>query len=281
MNVRFLHYAAALFFLPPVLIAEEEVTIKHVLSPAGVEQTLTAESVSTMKFVYKTKGAPDQEVNQHNSHTQKCIATVMAIDGENITKLQVKYEYARDKRNDDTPQETAISGKTYIAELVNSKAVIKGIDGSEISRDEQNLLTGDTERTMKPGKFIKFMDGQKLRVGRALEVPAEIVREMLNMPAEAKLDKFSMTLASVKPIDGIRCACFEIEFGATTASPGHTAETVMNGEMVLSLDNCWPISMGFAGPITLKGTQPQGSEKSFSATGRYEWKTRASYQFKP
>lgn len=293
------------FFLISTLVmfawsaAAQTVTFTAVPMPVGA----TAHMADTLRIDGTiTVSAQGQEQSFDNSRHEARVysKTVLALDGNAITKYRVAYEdaYKSEAAPMRKPKETRapVTASPYVFErlaegadsdldsatlksrrlLVLHDWMVMREDGKPISEEEEAVLDSDKGAKMENG-IKRFLDGRTMEVGETLTFDDEMLKSMADgvMPGNLEAREMSLHLKAVETVDASQVALFDFHgtLGGTTA--GMEVESTMEGEVRIGVDNLWPTSLDLKGTLVGAGMH-QGA--TMGMDGDIRMIKRASYE---
>jgi hypothetical protein len=98
-------------------------------------------------------------------------------------------------------------------------------------------------------------------MGERLDLSGDAGREALHMKeSDFKVTAFALTLKAVRQAGERKCAVFDAELKLTLKDGAMELTMEPKGELVVTVDQCWPVTTTLAGPIKVTGQQTEGGD---------------------
>ena len=210
----------------------------------------------------------ERAIRQHNQlvdsskqtldRKQDRTLTILAIENGRPTRAKLDYRVAvtnvRDSRQQSVEATQPVAGHVYLLAKLNDKLVITDEQGQPITEEENKILQEQLQNFGKPNPLAEFLDGQRIRVGQAIQVPEEVAHQLLGMAGRsAKTDKLALTLVAVRQNAGQPVAVFETLL--KTNGEETAMSLVMKGELIIETDTCRTRSIRLLGPVAISETK--------------------------
>ncbi len=296
---RILSAIAMILVLSSVLVAQETAakpeTVKFTAkNPAAGDQVVKGSTSDTTTVMTISMGEMgEQTMNQGVKMKETKTVTVLAAEGENVTKFKIAYKEVKLEQITESPMSPEPmtqdmmegnnpSGNTYVFTIGESGVVITDEKGEAVTEGMAEFLkTAEAPE----GKFVawrpsaaEMFTAREFTIGETVVIPKDKAmaiipnRKMLGNEVNIKVEA---TLRARKTVFGVACGVFDI---VTTmdGSPAFVADNApgmdmkmtmkLTGTMTIGIDNMWLYGMKSSGPLNVDA-EIEAEEMSMTIKG--------------
>jgi hypothetical protein len=273
----------AVLALSLALPAAEEVTFTYAVPPVGATRHETGAIGMNLKIAVSINGKAVQKTDEAKREAIEKRETVVAAGADAVTGLKVAYVKAdeQEKGEDGQFQTTpkVVQGRTYLVRKEGKALVATDGEGQAAPVEEAEFLKQDYEDLGTPAKLGAFLHGRKVALGERLDLSGDAGREALHMKeTDFKVTAFALTLKAVRQAGALRCAVFDAELKLLLKDGAMELTMDPKGELVVTVDQCWPVTTTLAGPIKVTGQQTEGGDVT-TMEGGGSLEVNFSYQY--
>jgi hypothetical protein len=192
--------------------------------------------------------------------------TVLATDGDVISKLKVSYDDRQDGPLLGVSDPSPTDGHTYLVSQRGSDLSIRRADGGHVSTAEREIVAREYGDVGKPQPLLVLLAGR--HPGDQLELNAQDVRALLGAPPDMDVDGASVSARFVGVRDDERRVA---ELNVTVhgrLSNGHTMfDLDASGLARVDLKTGWLWSLHLRGKVKARGKLEHG-EQWYNVSGK-------------
>ncbi len=187
---------------------------------------------------------------------------ILAVSGDAITKLKVKYGTLDSTSNEgkgDTKKPDARAGKTYIVESKDGKLVVTGEDGKPTVPAEATPIAKDFQTLGKPEPIAAALPTRALKPGESVpEVAKAMTESMKASGKDMDVGDVTATFREQKGDEGI----FDVTVNMSKGDGAMKMTMPLKGELRLRTADGQLSGMKLSGPINIApGADPKAKEK--------------------
>ncbi|MDF1665957.1 MAG: hypothetical protein P1V97_29645 [Planctomycetota bacterium] len=261
----------------------QEVTFKKGVPGVGESRSSTEETAMTNKMAITMNGQVVQKVEQKTSETKSHTVTVLARDGEKISKIKVhlkKKEAKQDVGQGPQSKKSDLVGKTFVLEQKGDDVVVTDEAGKKVDDTVAKEVKGDFAKSLGDfdNKFAEVLPDGAVKVGDTITVDKKKANKFFKDGDDKdpmQVEVFTLKLTGTKKINGVTVAVFEmhVKFSGEP-NPGMKIVMDMKGTAHVSVDSSYPHLLDLKGPMTVVGKN-QGMD--IKGDGEMKMKFHSTY----
>lgn len=261
----------------------QEVTFKKAVPGVGESRSSTEETAMTNKMSVTMNGQVVQKVDQKTSETKTNTVTVLAKDGDKITKIKVhlkKKEAKQDVGQGPQSRKSELAGKTFTLEKKGDDVVVTDDAGKKAADEVAKEIKGDFEKSLGDfdNKFKHVLPDGAVKVGQTITVDKKKANKFFKDEDDKdpmEVETFTLKLTGTKKINGATVAVFEMHVKFSGApQPGMKLTMDMKGTAHVGVDTSYPHLIDLKGPMVIDGKN-QGME--IKGEGEMKMKFHSTY----
>jgi len=247
------------------LPAAEEVAFTRAVPPVGATRLETGAIGMNLRIAVSINGKAVQNTDEAKREAVEKRETVVAAGADAVTGLKVAYVKADEQEKGEDGQFQTIpkivQGRTYLVRKEGKALVVTDGEGQAAPAEEADFLRQDYDDLGAAPKLGAFLHGRKIALGERLDLSGDAGREALHMKeSDFKVQAFALTLKAVRQAGDRKCAVFDAELKLSLKDGAMELTMDPKGEMVVTVDQCWPVTTTLAGPIKVTGQQTEGGD---------------------
>jgi len=287
MMIRSLSALLTLAVLLPVANAQTEtITFLEKKAEVGDRRIDRGDMSMTLNIDISMGGQVLQSMEQVQTEDDEVHTTILAMEGEQITKLEINCVRKVSVQN--TPMgemedESPLTGQTFIAIWKDGDIEVQalqvnplGAELEEAALEEANGKFGGDD-----GRFQQILPEGPMEVGTTIEVDPAMASSIFGQNDDSPLTdvKMSLTLTGKKEHAGHKCGVFDVVLTlGGEVDAGITMGVELSGELLLGIETSKPHSMALEGDVKMEGAQDQGGQAiEFSGVGPMKISRTATY----
>ena len=189
--------------------------------------------------------------------TTKKETTVLAVDGNVITKKKVRYiEKAKTVRQGDRggKQPSPLSGRTYVVELRGGKPAFSADGGRQLAEIEEQALTRENENFGKPPRFARIFPETPLDQGQVFTPPKEVLKNLFGRSkGERTIADVRFEFVGLKDLDGRSVGEIKVRQKITESQQGTVVTFDVAGAILVDRETAWPRLLDVGGDVSFDG----------------------------
>ena len=210
---------------------------------------------------------------------------VEVLDANALAPTRVRVRYYQSESHTSTQQGPAekevepVAGETFVVTATESGPRVTDERGNPVDEKTAGQVAGDFSGLAEPDPLCKLLDGRTVALGEVLQLGPEFAGLLGASSGDDEVESFTLILREVAPRRGVR-GDFELQVQlASQQIEGATMSVQAAGLVTLSVDDCRPLSVEMAGPMTIAGTsQENGQTLTLRGTGRVKAVMRLEYE---
>lgn len=215
--------------------------------------TLTAD-------ITASRGQKSETVATKEDNVQRKRIVALASSDKAITKKKVSY-IDLTKRKSQGPQEmiqrSPLTGKTYIVELKDGKPVFSRDDGTKLSELETTELRDKNKSFGKGNQLSQLLPDHELKPGEKIAITPEQLRGAFG--PEDGIKSVDLQFVGLVGEGANRAGKFRIAMTIEDDKDGLRTLIPLQGHVTLQTETAWPLEVAMEGPVTIEGTDSQGT----------------------
>jgi hypothetical protein len=245
------------------LPAAEEAAFTRAVPPVGATRLEIGAIAMRIRMAVSINGKVVQNTDEAKREAVEKRETVVAAGADAVTSLKVAYAKADEQEKGEDGQFQTIpkivQGRTYLLRKEGQALAVTDAEGQAAPAEEAEFLKQDYDGLSAAPKLAAFLHGRKVAVGERLDLSGDAGREALHMKeSDFKVTAFALTLKAVRQAGELKCAVFDAELALSLKDGAMEMTMAPKGELVVTVDQCWPVSTTLAGPIKVAGQQTEG-----------------------
>ncbi len=239
-----------MLILSSAFLHAQEITFTKNPPPTGlvIEQLDTLE----MDLAYSFEGSDEVLMKTKNRLRNHSTMTVLETDSDSILRyrLQVHEAWESGKKPESGKINKSTDGKTYIIERRGDSTAVLREDGSDAGAVERAEILRETGQKVW-ATMTKFLDGRTLRIGESPMVEKDLMESFKHFIGNTPLTLIaaSMKLIDIRTVQNLRCGVFEMNLKLGGSQAAAEMETDINGEVTVSAESLWPLSIVMTGDV--------------------------------
>ena len=239
------------------------------LQPGDARVKSTINTVSIDVKVMRGTTAVNSQATEEEDTKEKS-ETILAVKDGEVTALKVAYwinKSSAKRPGDEKPAERIepVSGKSYKVEQHNGTILVTDELGGAVPDAEKDFVSRDYSQMIRPSPFGKIFSGKTFTLGQKVELPPDAMKEFFGrqklLPGAEP--QFDLTLKELRQSGGYPCAVLagsiRIAAPEDKISNRPAASFELIGEILVGVENCWPVHVALEGPLKISGTQGDGA----------------------
>ena len=175
-----------------------------------------------------------------------------------------------------------VEGKTYHCLREpgeNGRLVVTDEAGNRPPTEEYEIVAQQMEMVGRSNPLAQFLSGRSVAIGEQLEVPKDIAKQIFNLGNKfGEVTRFTLTLQKSQPENGADCATFAAAVEAASSDAAQM-RMLVEGPLVVQVDNCRAVRIGLVGPIGMSETRGSYSNSyQVIGTGRLQMNIASLYR---
>jgi hypothetical protein len=243
------------------VFAQQEVSFIGVSPKVGQTFVRTMAYKMNADVVLKFAGQTLEEHRNDSTFTVRKSETVLATNGDAVTKLKVAYELIDRKivitedgiPEEQKPEKSPVVGRTYVVTAENGSVKVTDPAGLKPSFEEIDIVQGDYEGLGEPDSYLQFLHQKTVQIGEPLQMPglmaAGIFRDAERR--QVKVDKASFALKSLRN----NIAVFDTALKMQWNEDANTSLKMnLTGETLIGIRDSRLVSSTLGGTVRITGT---------------------------
>ncbi|MDF1665959.1 MAG: hypothetical protein P1V97_29655 [Planctomycetota bacterium] len=238
------------------LLSAEEVTLKQKKASVGWTDLRSESFLMSNKLTISSGGKVVREVQQTNFKDFVTKLTVLAVDGDKVTKVKVEVIKKESKAGMGKPvlRKSPHTGKSFVLEQKGDKVTVTEGDkavpenlAAAIEKDYGSSLGAPTN------KFLKMLPGSTMKVGESVPVKLEAARAFIADEDRSpfKLKSFELKLTGTKTVDSVKVAVFEVHAKFSGSEGTMVMGYELKGPIEVGIDDSLPRLVDLNGPVAI------------------------------
>jgi hypothetical protein len=249
--------AVSILLLLTMTVFAQKVTFSSIDPVEGDTRGMSELMQMDMTMSVSIGGQVIQDFAMDNSEERTSVATVTGVSGSDITGLIVVYEECIEKKSEggEVSEEVSIvSNNKYLVAIDGDEITVARVDGSEITEEEIEIVTGDYD-DVNGNEISEILAGKTVRPRQYMEeLTDSLVESMFDEDQRGDLKSAEIKYLKKKMVNGVMCGVFSIKLEmGTEISPGTEMTMEMEGELAVSVEGAWPVSIALTGPMVING----------------------------
>ncbi len=253
----------------------EGVTFKLQVPKPGATRT-DHQSMSLEVHIVATRGEQTDRVTSTEGNVERKHVVSLASNAEGITKKKVTY-VEMTKKKAQGPQsmtkKSPLTGKTYIIELKAGKTAFAREDGTKVSEVELEALREENKDFGKNNQLSKLLPNRPLLPGEVIPITPEDMRGIFG-PGDG-MTSVTLQFIDVEGTGADRVGKFKLGMTVDSVDNGLRTLIPLEGHITIRADTAWPVKMLLEGPVTIEGTDPEGTV--FAGNGKMTIRGESTY----
>lgn len=205
-----------------------------------------------------TMGDKSKEVETSEKAHEKSKFEVLEVKGDSVVKAKVTYmehSKARTRPGEGAKDpQSPIEGKTYLLSLDDAgKIVATDAEGKAPSIIELTAVETHNKSFGKPNTFARLIP-EEVEKGKTVNITQEVMADLLGDNDESmkgtSFKEATLVLKEVKEVNGQKAGVFELSAAMTISEMNMNLE--IKGDLIVGVDNTWPIKLDLNGPIKIE-----------------------------
>lgn len=247
---------SALVLAGPTLGSAEEITLKEKTSSVGETAQKTESFLMKNKLQIRSGGKIVREGNQINSKDIITKVTILAMDGDNVTKVKAEFIKHDSKVGIGKPvvRKSPLTGKTLVVEKKGETLLITE-DGKAVS---DKVATGVEEEVgsilgTPSNKFLKMLPKRTIKVGEPILVDKAAASAFMAQEKDSpfKLKSFQLKLTGTKMVAAEKIAVFEVNAEYSGNQGAMVMGYKLKGAIEVGVEDSLPRLLDLKGPVSI------------------------------